>query len=448
MPYETEVNVIAPDGSYMLLDGFSLSSGYDETITFWESVELTTSIENVGTETSGEIVATLIPQTDNVYMTSPIIEIAPVNSGDVVTVGPFGFDVSINTPNQDEVVFHLHIQDDQHSWEYPITLNVNAPAYQLASSFIFDGGNGSLDPGESATIQLVLENSGSAVLNYPTFTAYGNDQYLTLGEVTSDNAYYWEPGASVVLTIEISVSNDAPLGYSSIAWLNIGSMNTEYEFLFPLPLTVGMLMEGFETADFSAHGWQMTGQSEWFIQDDEVYNGNYAARSGNTSNNQFSELSVEYNVLHQGSISFSAKTSSEQGSSGTIYDYLIFYIDNEQIILIGGESEWDEYSFAVTPGQHTFRWVYEKDQAGSSGDDCAWIDHIIFPPGSIPPLNIHFGDLNQDGNINVLDVVLTVSSVLGHGILNGEQFLAADINMDGQVDVIDITLIIDMLFAD
>ena len=336
----------------------------------------------------------------------------------------------------------------QQSWEYPITLNVNAPAYQLASSFIFDGGNGSLDPGESATIQLVLENSGSAVLNYPTFTAYGNDQYLTLGEVASDNAYYWEPGASVVLTIEISVSNDAPLGYSSIAWLNIGSMNTEYEFLFPLPLTVGMLMEGFETADFSAHGWQMTGQSEWFIQDDEVYNGNYAARSGNTSNNQFSELSVEYNVLHQGSISFSAKTSSEQGSSGTIYDYLIFYIDNEQIILIGGESEWDEYSFAVTPGQHTFRWVYEKDQAGSSGDDCAWIDHIIFPPGSIPPLNIDFGDLNQDGNINVLDVVLTVSSVLGHGILNGEQFLAADINMDGQVDVIDITLIIDMLFAD
>ena len=54
----------------------------------------------------------------------------------------------------------------------------------------------------------------------------------------------------------------------------------------------------------------------------------------------------------------------------------------------------------------------------------------------------------MDGNINVLDIVLTVSSVLGHGSLNGEQVLAADINMDGQVDVIDITLIIDMLFAD
>jgi len=71
-----------------------------------------------------------------------------------------------------------------------------------------------------------------------------------------------------------------------------------------------------------------------------------------------------------------------------------------------------------------------------------------FSPWFIPPLNIDFGDLNQDGNLNVLDVVLTVSSVLGYGSLNGEQVLAADINMDGQVDVIDITLIIDMLFAD
>ena len=41
-------------------------------------------------------------------------------------------------------------------------------------------------------------------------------------------------------------------------------------------------------------------------------------------------------------------------------------------------------------------------------------------------------DLNIDGLINVLDIVLTVSSVLGHGNLNGEQLLSADVNMDGK----------------
>ena len=448
VPYETEINVIAPDGSYMLLDDFSLVAGLDDNIAFSESVELTMSIENVGAETSGDITATLIPQTQNVYMTSPVFDVDPVNSGDIVEVGPFAFDISTNVQDQDEIIFHLHIQDDQQSWEYPVSFNVNAPDYQLSSSFIFDGGNGSLDPGESATVQLVLENIGSAALNYPTFLVYENDEYLNLGEISSDNAYYWDTGTSVVLSFEISVSENAPLGHSAISWINIGSLNTDYEFLFPLPVTVGMLMETFETENFLGHDWQHSGQSEWFIQEDEVFSGDYAAQSGDIGNNQFSELTVTYNILNPGSISFSAKTSSEQGSSGTIYDYLTFYIDNEQKVLIGGESDWDEYSFMVTPGEHTFRWVYEKDQAGSSGYDCAWLDHIIFPPGSIPPLNIDFGDLNQDGNINVLDVVLTVSSVLGHGSLNGEQVLAADINMDGQVDVIDITLIIDMLFAD
>ena len=447
VPYETEINVIAPDGSYMLLDGFTLSQGTDESIIFTEIGELTTIIENVGTENSGSITATLISQTDNVNILNTVIEIEPVGSGETITVGPFNFEVAINTADQDDVIFHLNIQDDENSWEYPINITVNAPAFQLASSFIFDGANGSLDPGESATLQLVLENIGSAPLQYPTFSAYENDEYLTLGELTSDNAYYWDVGTSVILSTNITVSDIAPFGHSAITWVNIGILNSDYEFLFPIPLTVGMLMENFETIDFSGHDWQLAGQSDWYIQDDEVHDGNYAARSGDIGNSQFSEISVEYNVMNPGSISFAAKVSSEQGNSGTIYDYLTFYIDGEQMTLLGGELDWNEYSFMVGAGQHTFRWVYEKDTAGSSGDDCAWIDRIIFPPGSIPPLNIDFGDLNQDGNINVLDIVLTVSSVLGHGNLNGEQLLSADVNMDGKVDVIDITMIIDMLFA-
>ena len=447
VPYETEINVIAPDGSYMLLDGFTLSQGTDESIIFTEAGELTTTIENVGTENSGSITATLISQTDNVNILNTVIEIEPVESGEIITIGPFNFEVAINTADQDDVIFHLNIQDDENSWEYPINITVNAPAFQLASSFIFDGANGSLDPGESATLQLVLENIGSAPLQYPTFSAYENDEYLTLGELTSDNAYYWDVGTSVILSTNITVSDIAPFGHSAITWVNIGILNSDYEFLFPIPLTVGMLMENFETIDFSGHDWQLAGQSDWYIQDDEVHDGNYAARSGDIGNSQFSEISVEYNVMNSGSISFAAKVSSEQGNSGTIYDYLTFYIDGEQMTLLGGELDWNEYSFMVSAGQHTFRWVYEKDTAGSSGDDCAWIDRVIFPPGSIPPLNVDFGDLNQDGNINVLDIVLTVSSVLGHGNLNGEQLLSADVNMDGKVDVIDITMIIDMLFA-
>jgi len=36
--------------------------------------------------------------------------------------------------------------------------------------------------------------------------------------------------------------------------------------------------------------------------------------------------------------------------------------------------------FPVTEGLHTFRWVYEKDAYTSTGEDCAWVDYIVFPP--------------------------------------------------------------------
>ena len=447
IPYETEINVIAPDGSYMLLDDYTFNSNNDQIISFGETVEFTPTLQNVGAEPSGEMTITLSPQTDNIVLANSSFIVNAVESGSTIEIGPFTFDVSLNVGDQEEIIFNINIQDGDQFLQYPVALVCSAPSYQLVSSFIFDGANGALDPGESADIQLVIENNGSAPLSYPTFSMHTNDDYLTMGTINQDNVYYWETSSSIVLSLDITVSDVAPIGHTSIAWLNIGSLNTNYNHSFAIPMTIGMLIEGFEGSDFSGHNWQMNGDSDWFIQEDEVYDGNYAAKSGDVGNNQSSEISVEYNVLHQGPINFFAKVSSEQGSSGTVYDGLIFYINDEQQILIGGESDWQEYSFNVPSGIHNFRWVYSKDQGASSGDDCAWIDGIVFPSGSIPPLNIDFGDLNSDGNVNVLDVVLTVSSVLGYGSLNSEQILTADINMDGKVDVIDITLIIDMLFA-
>ena len=448
IPYETEINVIAPDGSYMLLDDFSISNNNDEAVNFSDQVSLSVMIENVGTETSGFITTTLINQTDNATVLTPSITIDSVLANQMLEAGPFEFEISSNVTNQENVEFKLLIEENENSWEYPISLTANAPEYNMVSSSIFDGENGSLDPGENVSMQMVIENTGSAALHYPTFEVYENDDYISIEYVSSDNAYYWDVGLSVIINVNVSVSENAPLGHSSIAWLDIGSLNSDYESLMSIPLNIGMLMDNFESEGFSTHDWRFAGQNEWFIQGQEVFDGDFSIRSGAIGNNQTSEISVEYNVLNQGNINFFAKASSEQGNSGTIYDYLSFYIDNEQMVVIGGESDWDEYSFMVTPGLHTFRWVYEKDNAGSSGQDCAWLDNIIFPPGSIPPLNIDFGDLNEDDNINVLDVVLTVSSVLGYGDLTSDQTLAADINMDGVVNIIDVTMIIDMLFAD
>ncbi len=52
-----------------------------------------------------------------------------------------------------------------------------------------------------------------------------------------------------------------------------------------------------------------------------------------------------------------------------------------------------------------------------------------------------YGDINQDGEINVQDVVLTMRHVLGLQELNSIQRMAADVNNDKTIDVADVTLI-------
>ena len=53
-----------------------------------------------------------------------------------------------------------------------------------------------------------------------------------------------------------------------------------------------------------------------------------------------------------------------------------------------------------------------------------------------------YGDLNGDGEIDVLDANLVVSYSYGNVDLTGEQIAAADVNGDGDVDVLDANLIV------
>ena len=76
------------------------------------------------------------------------------------------------------------------------------------------------------------------------------------------------------------------------------------------------------------------------------------------------------------SVTFVYKVSSQ-----TNKDKLKFYINNTlkgEWSGVGGG--WNKLAYPVVPGNYTFKWVYEKDASGMSGNDCAWLDYITFPP--------------------------------------------------------------------
>ena len=447
MPYETTVNVIAPDGAYMLMGNIAVNGGTDQILDYGEAGSLYTTFENVGQDSSGDLTFTLIHEAGMVTLNSNIIQNGSIAAGAEVTIGPFEFQVSWNVDDGGLIPFIIQATDNIETWEYELNIPVEAPDYNLMSVDFLDLGNGTLDPGETTTMQLVLTNVGHSPVSYPTFEATTSDPNIILGAVESDNAYLWEIDGQVTITIEVAAVDDAPVGHTALLGIIIGSGGTNYENVFPVPITLGLLIEDFESGSFTSFDWIQGGDAEWTI-DSDSYSGNYSAKSGTISNDQTSELSIELNILYEGETSFWAKASSEQSGMGNIYDYLEFYIDDEAAELnIGGESDWTEYTVDIPVGEHSLRWVYQKDGAQSSGQDCAWLDRIVFPTGSIPPLNIDFGDANLDGSISIFDVILIVNYVIGHIEFSIEQSQNADMNLDGVVNIYDVFIIVDMVMA-
>lgn len=135
--------------------------------------------------------------------------------------------------------------------------------------------------------------------------------------------------------------------------------------------------EGFETGNFSRFPWQTGGQGRWVVTNTLSHAGNYSAMAPTSiRDRQQSFLQVTLTV-EAGMVSFWRKVSSEQNS-----DFLRFYIDGVMQGEWSGEMDWEQVSFPVAAGRHTFRWVYIKDRSVSTGQDTAWLDDIDFP---LPP---------------------------------------------------------------
>ena len=121
-----------------------------------------------------------------------------------------------------------------------------------------------------------------------------------------------------------------------------------------------------------------SGDSPWYgVAMATVVNGT-ALRSGAIGDGQESRLYV--GISGEGELSFRWKVSSETFKQFQV-DYVSFSIDGTERAWIGGEVDWTNETFTITgAGEHLLRWTYKKDSGGRSGEDCAWVDGVVWTP--------------------------------------------------------------------
>ena len=448
LPYEASINVIAPEGAYILMNNISVINSVEEDqLIFGGEAQIYVTIQNVGQDTSSALAVTLHNNDGSINILNNEIIVETISPDIQTTIGPFEIEVNWNIENGSEIELQLSIEDESQIWDYSTTRTVLSPDFQTEMMNIIDNGNGIFDPGETVFLEVSLINIGGASLLNPSFNITSSDPHITFSDPVYDNQFNWNniPGESNIinLTFEVSASSETPIGHTAVAGIIIGSSGTNYQHVYSLPITIGLMAEGFETGNFSSFSWEHSGDSDWITHEDS-YAGNFSAMSGDVGHNQNSELSINMNIIYGGELTFWAKTSSEQSN-----DYLEFYIDNEpQNLMISGVTNWNEYVVNLPIGEHSLRWAYNKNDAISYGQDCAWIDGIEFPVGAVPPLNINFGDVNNDDIVNVLDVIVTVNYLIGYLDFDQQQTQNADMNLDGTVSINDILMIVESVLAE
>jgi len=121
--------------------------------------------------------------------------------------------------------------------------------------------------------------------------------------------------------------------------------------------------------------WNAAGDGSWTITGDEARTGDFCARASEPSGTGTSSVLQFDRFCPNGYIRFSVKTNSQED-----LDRLVFSIDGNTNIndqQWSGQQPWQDVSFKVEEGSHTFRWEYMKHSGNLGESDTAWIDDVM-----------------------------------------------------------------------
>lgn len=114
---------------------------------------------------------------------------------------------------------------------------------------------------------------------------------------------------------------------------------------------------------------------EWASLDTWQYEGKNCLVSTNHTASHVGDISFNIKLIKDGTLEFNYVSESENG-----YDYLIVYIDDNQVYSSSGSNHKDFtlVSKDMTKGNHIVKFSYRKDGSGDSGKDAVGIGYIKF----------------------------------------------------------------------
>ena len=378
--YVGQIEVVPAAGPYVTVNDYAMSGPAN----YGETVDMSVEVKNVGVETTNNVAVTLSTESEYLTITSAEGSVATLPAGETAAVTGFQFVVAENVPDGATAQLDVTMTSGNNVWTGKIMVSLHAPVVVLESMNV-----------NASAVEFSFKNNGSApfVGGQLTMTSCSPDLVFDPVVLVAEDVV--EAGQSLPLTVAYTVDSSIEPGTTFEAAYSFTTGLFDLSSVFVV--SYGAIMEDFETGSFGTN-WTLSSTNPWQIVSGG--RGSYCAKSNNGGQHNSSgymELSV--NVLAAGQFSFWYKVSSENN-----YDKLHFYMDGLEKGTWSGTVAWTEFTQAVTAGQHTLKWEYTKDSSVSSGEDCAWVDDIIFPPTHVYTFIAPATDLEatvDGGNVNL-----------------------------------------------
>jgi len=374
LPHQYDITIEEATGVVLSMPSVSYTDDNNNLPDYDETLGLNIVVENYGQQDASNVTLTLSTTDENLTVVNAIDNLGTIAASGSIT----STDLQIETDyvvDQYAAELNLLIESDEYTTSKTIHVVINAPEihYDLITVTEVSGdGDGVVEPGETGNIVFNFTNNGHAITPNITGLLNTTDNNVTIitesqsiGQINAD--------ASFFVSTNFDISSAAQIG--DFVTITCSAQAAPYSKSVEVSFYLGDATEDFETGDFLKFDWVLDGDVDWQITSDYVNQGAFSAKSGDITDNQTTSFMIEIETLNDGEISFFKKVSSEDD-----YDYFKFFIDGELEGSWSGNVDWSQETFAVPAGQHSFMWSYNKDGSVASGDDCAWIDDIVFPP--------------------------------------------------------------------
>ena len=374
-PQDVELMAVPSNTPYVVYESYDLNGGSQ--IEYNGEYSFNLVLKNVGSVNASNVTATITCDSEYVTINETTANVGNVNGNQSVTLeNNFAFTVSDDVPNNTNVRFNISCTDGTDTWESHFNARIYAPEFALVSAVLETSTGGVLNPGDSGTVHFIMKNNGEAAAPSAIFKIFNSHDVIT---IPTDEWHYETiaPGDEFTADMTFTLGSDAQDG--AMYQLFYAAYYGNYMAHDSYYISVGQSTEGFETGDLSAFNWQYPSIIyAWEVTTQNPFAGQYCAKSTSISDNETSSLYITVEVGTESEMSFYYKVSSESS-----YDKLHFLVDGMEKNNWSGEIGWTQASYTLAPGSHELRWEYSKDISVSSGDDCAWIDNVVFPPSTI-----------------------------------------------------------------